>query len=72
VVLWRIVVVAGGLGFVAYRTALWLEIRRARRAGDTAREQHLRRHGFGLYRWAVLFLVVFMVLVTALVWANSR
>jgi hypothetical protein len=71
-VLWRVVVVVGGAGFVAYRLALWLEIRKARRAGDTAREQHLRRHGFGLYRWAALAVVVFIVLLAALVWANSR
>jgi hypothetical protein len=70
--LWRIVVIVGGLGFVAYRAALWLEIRKARRAGDIAREQQLRRHGFGLYRWAALCLLVFMVLLTALVWSNSR
>jgi hypothetical protein len=71
-VLWRVVVVVVGVGFVAYRVALWLEIRKARRAGDTAREQHLRRHGFGLYRWVALCLLVFIVLLTALVWSNSR
>jgi hypothetical protein len=71
-VLWRIVVIVGGLGFVAYRVALWLEVRKARRSGDTAREQHLRTHGFGLYRWAALAVVVFTILLAALVWANSR
>jgi hypothetical protein len=71
-VLLRIVVIVGGLGFIAYRVALWLEIRKARRAGDVKRVEHLRRHGFGLYRWAVVFLLVFIALLTALFWANSR
>jgi hypothetical protein len=70
--LWRVVVVLIGLGFVAHRVALWREIRKARRAGDTKREEHLRQHGFGLYRWAVLALLVFTVVLTALVWSNSR
>jgi hypothetical protein len=70
--LWRVVVIAVGIGFVAYRGALWLEIRKARRAGDRAREEHLRRHGFGLYRWAALLVLIFTVLLTALVWSNSR
>jgi hypothetical protein len=70
--LWRVVVIVVGVGFVAYRVALWLEIRKARRAGDTSREQHLRQHGFGLYRWVALCLLVFIVLLTALVWSNSR
>jgi hypothetical protein len=68
----RVVVILVGVGFVVHRGALGLEIRKARRAGDTAREQHLRRHGFGLYRWAVLTLLVFVVLLTALVWSSSR
>ena len=70
--LWRLVVIAIGVGFVAYRGALWLEIRKARRARDTAREEHLRRHGFGLDRWAALVLLIFTLLLTALVWSNSR
>jgi hypothetical protein len=70
--LWRVVVIAIGVGFVAYRVTLWLEIRKARKSGDRAREEHLRRHGFGLYRWAALGVLIFTVLLTALVWANSR
>jgi hypothetical protein len=70
--LWRIAVILVGGGFIAYRTALWLQLRKARRAGDTERELHLRRHGLGIYRWVVLCLLVFIVLLTALVWNNSR
>jgi hypothetical protein len=70
--LWRVAVILGGGGFVVYRVALWLEIRKARRAGDTAREDRLRHHGFGLYRWVVLCLLIFIALITALFWANSR
>ena len=69
---YRIAVILLGVAFVAYRIALWREIRRARRAGDAAREQHLRRHGFGFYRWALLGVLVFIGLLTALVWSNSR
>jgi hypothetical protein len=69
---YRLLVLAVGLGFVVYRASLWWEIRKARRAGDTAREAHLRRHGFGLYRWALGGVaVVFLVLLVS-VWANSR
>lgn len=70
--LWRIAVILVTGGFIAYRTALWLQIRKARRAGDTEREQHLRRHGFGLYRWVVLCLLVFIALLTTVVWLSSR
>jgi hypothetical protein len=71
-VIWRVAVILVGVGFVAHRLALWLEIRKARRAGDSRRVDHLRQHGFGLYRWAVLCLVAFMVVLVFLVWANSR
>ena len=70
--LWRVAVLLVGGGFVAYRVTLWLEIRKAHRSGDVEREQQLRRHGFGLYRWVVLSLLVFIVLLTALFWLNSR
>jgi len=70
--LWRIAVILVAGGFIAYRTALWLQIRKARRAGDTEREQYLRRHGFGLYRWIVLCLLVFIAVLTAVVWLSSR
>jgi hypothetical protein len=70
--LWRVAVLLVGGGFVAYRVTLWLEIRKAHRSRDVEREQQLRRHGFGLYRWVVLSLLVFIVLLTALFWLNSR
>lgn len=70
--LWRVVVVLAGGAFVAYRAALWLAIRKARRSGDTTREDELRRHGFGLYRWAVLFLLLFIVVLGLLFWNSSR
>ena len=59
--LWRVAVLLVGGGFVAYRVTLWLEIRKAHRSGDIEREQQLRRHGFGIYRWVVLCLLVSFV-----------
>jgi hypothetical protein len=70
--LWRIAVILVAGGFIAYRTALWLQIRKARKAGDIEREQHLLRHGFGLYRWVVLCLLVFIALLSMVVWLSSR
>jgi hypothetical protein len=70
--LWRVAVVLVAGGFVLYRVSLALEIRKARKAGDSEREQRLRSHGFGLYRWAVLCLLVFIALLTLLFWLNSR
>jgi hypothetical protein len=70
--LWRVAVILVGGSFVAYRAALWLEIRKARKAGDAAREERLRSRGFGLYRWILLCLVLFVVALTLLVWSNSR
>jgi hypothetical protein len=70
--LWRAVVVLGAIGFVVYRLSLALEIRKARRSGDRAREAHLRTHGFGLHRWAAAAVVVFMIVLVVLVWSNSR
>ncbi len=72
VMLWRVVVVLGAAGFVVYRLSLALEIRKARRTGDRVREEQLRRHGFGLYRWAAAAVVVFMIVLVVLVWSNSR
>jgi hypothetical protein len=69
---WRVAVVLVGAGFVLYRVSLALEIRKARKAGDSEREQRLRAHGFGLHRWAVLCLLIVFVLLTALFWLNSR
>jgi hypothetical protein len=70
--LWRVAVVLLGAGFVLYRLSLALEIRKARKAGDKEREERLRTHGFGLYRWVVLCLLVCIVLLTGLFWLNSR
>lgn len=70
--LWRAAVILVGGGFVAHRVTLWLAIRKARRAGDTERERRLRDHGFGLYRWAVLCLVVLIIALALLFWSNSR
>jgi hypothetical protein len=70
--LYRVAIILTGVGFVAYRVALSLEIRRARRAGDVARERRLRRRGFGLYRWVLAGVLVVIALLTLLVWSNSR
>jgi hypothetical protein len=70
--LWRVAVVLVGAGFVAYRVALWLAIRKATRSGDLARLERLRSRGFGLYRWLVVCLLVFIVLLSLVVWHNSR
>lgn len=70
--LWRAVVLLGGAAFVAYRVALAMQILKAKRAGDVAREQRLRTHGFGVYRYAVAALLVFVVLLLLLVWSSSR
>jgi hypothetical protein len=70
--LYRIAAVLLALGFVAYRVNLWLAIRRARRSGDRARAEELRRHGFRLYRWALLGCGLVIVVLVLLVWSNSR
>lgn len=70
--LWRVAVILIGGGYVAYRAALWWEIHKARRAGDVERVERLRRRGLGIFRWTVLCLAVFVVLLTVLVWLNSR
>jgi hypothetical protein len=70
--LYRALVVLVGLGFVVYRGSLWWEIRKAHRSGDRAREAHLRRHGFGVYRWALGAGIVLLVVLIVIVWANSR
>jgi hypothetical protein len=70
--LWRAVVVLAAVGFVFYRVSLAWEIRKARRRGDRAREQHLRTHGFGLHRWAAAVVAIFVVVLVVWVWSNSR
>lgn len=71
-VLFRIAIVLLGGGYVAYRVALAVAILKAKRAGDPQREQHLRRHGFGFYRWALAVVGVFFVVLVVIVWSNSR
>jgi hypothetical protein len=51
---------------------LWLEIRRAHRSGDLTRERRLRSHGFGLYKWALAAVLIFMAVLLLLVWSGSR
>ncbi|MGC4109945.1 MAG: hypothetical protein QM747_05875 [Nocardioides sp.] len=70
--LFRVTVIALGGGYLAYRVALAWQILQAKKAGDLARERHLRAHGFGLYRWAVGAFVIVMIVLTLLVWSNSR
>jgi hypothetical protein len=69
---YRVAIVVLGVGYVAYRIALVVAISRAKRAGDSAREQWLRSHGFGLYRCAAALVAVLAVLLVLLVWSNSR
>jgi len=68
----RIMILVVGAGYVAYRIALAVEIIKATRAGDVAREQRLRTRGFGLYRWLVLGVLVFIALLTVVVWLGER
>jgi hypothetical protein len=50
--------------YVAYRVAVFVQISRARRAGDQTRVEELQTHGFRLYRWALaLCLLAILVLV---------
>jgi hypothetical protein len=69
---YRIAIVLLGGGYVVYRFALAFEILKAKRGGDVRREQHLRRHGFGFYRWALAAVAVLFVVLVVIVWANSR
>lgn len=68
----RIAIVLAGIGLVGYRVALAWEIRKARRAGDRRREQRLRSRGFGLYRWVAAALLVFLALLSLVVWSGSH
>ena len=68
----KVVVPLCALGYVGYRAALALAISRARRSGDTARLEHLRRHGFGLYRWVLGLTLVVIALLTLLIVLETR
>jgi hypothetical protein len=68
----KVVVPLLALGYVAYRVALAVEIRRAQRRRDTARVAHLRAHGFGLYRWLLGGTLVVICLLALLVVLETR
>jgi hypothetical protein len=67
----RILVLAIAASYVGYRGYLTLQLVRARRAGDTDRQQALRARASWAFRWAVgiwllagLFLLLLVVLNT--------
>jgi len=60
------------VAYAAYRVALHVQIARAGRAGDQARVDDLRTHGFRLYRWAFLVCLVAIAFLTVLVYSNSH
>jgi hypothetical protein len=68
----KVVVPLVALAYVGYRAALALEIWRAKRRRDTARVEHLRSHGFGLYRWILGGTLVVIFLLTLLVVLETR
>lgn len=68
----KVVVPLLAAAYVGYRGALALAVVRARRRGDTARVEHLRRHGLGLYRWALGSLLVVSCLLVILVLLEAR
>jgi hypothetical protein len=70
--LYRVVVILLGGGYIAYRVSLALQILKAKRSGDLERERRLRTHGFGLYRWAAGAAVVVFLVLVVIVWSNSR
>jgi len=68
----RILVLAIAVAYAGYRGHLALALARARRRGDTEREQALQARGLRVTRWAigiVLAVASFLVLLVAL---NSR
>jgi hypothetical protein len=70
--LWRFFFLVAVLSFVVYRLSLSMKIAKARRAGDTAREQRLRRFAFGLMHWVIGGMALVAVLFTVLVMVNDR
>ena len=70
--LYRVAIILLGGGYIAYRVSLAVQILKAKRAGDVARERRLRTHGFGLYRWAAGAAVVVFLVLVVIVWSNSR
>jgi len=70
--LWRYFFLLAVGSFVVYRLTLAVQISQARRAGDTAREQRLRRLAFGLMHWVISGMAIIAVLFTVLVMVNER
>ena len=68
----KVVVPLLALAYVGYRGALALEISRAKRRRDTARVEHLRAHGFGLYRWLIGGTLVVICLLALLLVLETR
>ncbi|WP_151083930.1 hypothetical protein [Nocardioides cynanchi] len=68
----RILVLAVAVAYVGYRGYLRLALARARRRGDVAREQVLRRRSAAITRWAVGGALVVMAFLVLLVVLNSR
>ena len=60
------------LCLVAYRLTMARAVRRARRAGDTALERRLLTHGFRLYRYGLVAVAAFLLLLSLLVWSGSH
>lgn len=70
--LWRYFFLLAVGSFVVYRLTLAVRIAQARRAGDTRREQRLRRLAFGLMHWVIGGMALVAVLFTVLVWVSGH
>jgi hypothetical protein len=70
--LWRYFFLLAVGSFVVYRLTLAVQIGQAKRAGDTARVQRLRRLAFGLMHWVIGGMAIVAVLFTVLVMVNDR
>lgn len=68
----KVVVLVLAAAYVVYRLGLTLRIVRARRRGDVAREQALRRQAFWSFHAAVGVLVLGGLLLFGLVVLNDR
>jgi len=68
----KVVVPLIAVAYVGYRASVALEIFRARRRGDTARADELRRHGFGLHRFLIGSALMVMALLLVFVILETR
>jgi hypothetical protein len=68
----RILVLAIAASYVVYRLYVAVQLVRARRTGDTAREQALRARARAAFRWAVGIWLLAGLFLAALVVLNSR